>query len=56
MCATARAGRVCGVDVAAVLLERWELKPVRLEVLTGGMNYLHNPCTVASSSSNTISV
>jgi hypothetical protein len=26
------------VDVAEVLLDRWELKPERLEVLTGGMN------------------
>jgi hypothetical protein len=26
------------VDVAGVLLERWDLKPTQVEVLTGGMN------------------
>lgn len=26
------------MDAAEVLQERWDLKPVRLEVLTGGMN------------------
>lgn len=38
MQATGAAGTVAPVDVAGVLSERWELEPVRLEVLTGGMN------------------
>ena len=31
-------GKVAPMDVAGVLSERWDLKPERVEVLTGGMN------------------
>jgi homoserine kinase type II len=35
---TGAAGKVAPVDVAGVLSERWDLEPVRVEALTGGMN------------------